>query len=65
MPLERDDITMYCPPLTRKTLTLTESVEIPFPGVRVRQKNYSNCQNKDYIDTSVTFYLFTVFFAIV
>ena len=36
---ERDDITMYCPPLTRKTLNLTESVETLFPGVTVRQKN--------------------------
>jgi hypothetical protein len=37
---ERDDITMYCPPLTRKTLTLTGTVEAPFLGVTVRQKHF-------------------------
>jgi hypothetical protein len=37
MSRERDDITMYCPPLTRKALTLTGSVYSLFPGVKFRE----------------------------
>jgi len=32
------DITMYCPPLTRKDLNLRVSIESLFPGITVRQK---------------------------
>ena len=38
----------------------------PFPRGNIFDKKVCiNCQNKDYIATSVTFYLFTVFLAIV
>jgi len=42
------DITMYCPPLTRKDLNLRVSIESLFPGITVRQKKKKKKKNCSY-----------------